>query len=230
MVGQVHKLASFVDELRQMASDVAAIAAQTNLLAVNAAIEAARAGDAGRGFGVLAQEVRKLSAQSGDTGKRIAAKVHAIGEAMAATREAADGSVASDRASLQSSRSAISGVLGNLRDITESLADSTATLKHESEGIQSEIGEALVALQFQDRVAQILSHVKANIERLPDCLGDARPGLTPVCSAALLAELESTYAMAEERKVHRVKAGVKAVAHAAPAAAPAAQDTEVTFF
>jgi methyl-accepting chemotaxis protein len=237
MVQQVHGLARFIDELRQMATDVAAIAAQTNLLAINAAIEAARAGDAGRGFGVLAQEVRKLSAQSGETGKRIAAKVQAVSEAMVATRAAADGSVASDQVSLQGSRDAISGVLGNLRGITEALAESTSTLKNESVGIQSEISEALVALQFQDRVAQILAHVKTNIQRMPECLaapqaaferGDA---LAPVSPAAMLAELESTYAMAEERSVHRVHhgGGAKAAAPAAAATAAAA-DTEVTFF
>ncbi len=238
MVRQVHDLAHFIDELRQMAADVAAIAAQTNLLAINAAIEAARAGDAGRGFGVLAQEVRKLSAQSGDTGKRIAAKVLAISEAIVATRAAADGSVESDKASLQGSRDAISGVLGRLRGITGALAESTATLKSESAGIQAEISDALVQLQFQDRVAQILSHVKANIERMPDALAAPHGAfgnggaLTPVSPAAMLAELESTYAMPEERQLHRAvgKSGASAPRPAPAAAAASAADTEVTFF
>jgi methyl-accepting chemotaxis protein len=223
---QVHGLARFIEELSQMATDVGAIAAQTNLLAINAAIEAARAGEAGRGFGVLAQEVRRLSVQSGDTGKRISCKVQAINEAILATRAAAASSVASDRQMLQSSRDAVAAVLARLRAITDTLASSTDRLRTESLSIQDEITEALIQLQFQDRVAQILGHVTANIALMPDCLSrgsSAGMAPEPVDAKPLLAALESTYAMAEERHVHRHLGK----AEAAPVAVP---EVEVTFF
>jgi methyl-accepting chemotaxis protein len=209
MLEQVRSLNDYTGELRAMAVKVAEIAAQTNLLALNAAIEAARAGEAGRGFAVVADEVRKLSSLSSETGKKMSGTVDIISNAITSVFKIAESSSEHDFKSVASSELIIQQVLQSFNNVTSNLSDSAELLQQESAGIRDELSDVLVSLQFQDRVSQILVHVRNNMEKLHQHLQQYkkdRAASVPIKHIDIkswLAEMEALYATQEQVHTHR---------------------------
>jgi len=222
----IEDLSGFTEQLSKMASEVSSIAAQTNLLALNAAIQSARAGDAGRGFSVVADEVRKLSRSSGDVGKKITETIDAVSEAIEGTLLISRKFAKQDEQTLDNAEQIIASVLRRFSRAASGLSDSEELLRSENNAINYEIADVFVALQFQDRVSQILALVCDDLNKLEQHLHALNNAPTDdermprsVNVEQWLAELAKTYTMEEQLSAHDgAKAEIKT------------QQTNITFF
>jgi methyl-accepting chemotaxis protein len=203
LLTELSGLSKINTDLKKMATEVAAIANQTNLLALNAAIEAARAGEAGRGFAVVADEVRKLSDMSGTTGKDIQAKVDSVNQVIQSSLSLAERMTSEEEAIISQARGVISEVLEGFNQLSATLSNNMEHLQEESRAVGEDVQQVLVNLQFQDRVSQILDHLQQDIDKLDKSLriDTATPPPLPA-KAEWLKALESTYTTMEQKHVH----------------------------
>lgn len=208
LLAHVVELGGVTSTLERMAGEVGDLAKQTNLLALNAAIEAARAGEAGRGFAVVADEVRKLSTASGEMGRKIAETVRTVTGTIGETLEVSRDSARSDELLVSTSSQQIGQVVQRLRAAAAALVDSSAAMAKEGQAVGAEIGDVLVGLQFQDRVSQVLAHVTGDMARLEERLramqDDLHSGRRPEAldGDTWTREMRRTYTTAEQHALH----------------------------
>lgn len=166
MVGSVDDISSNMDNIYLLLEDVTGIAEQTNLLALNAAIEAARAGEHGRGFAVVADEVRKLSTNSSMTGEKIKEVIDDTRLNIASAVTTIKKMASKDMNSSLDSSEKIKTMMEELTDMNNSVSGKMNSISERTQNISSNMEVAIRALQFEDMVNQLTTHVEDTCQKI----------------------------------------------------------------
>jgi methyl-accepting chemotaxis protein len=168
-INAAHKMEDMVgsmDNMFTLLQQVQNLADQTNLLALNAAIEAARAGEAGRGFAVVADEVRSLSESSRVLNEQIKEHTGLVKESLAEARDIVGHIASLDMNLAIKAKGNMDDMLLQLERVNEFVAHSIEQSAGITSGIKNDVGTAVTALQFEDAVSQIIDYLHRNIEGL----------------------------------------------------------------
>lgn len=174
LVEMTDRISAQMAEVRGTLGQIEGISKQTNLLALNAAIEAARAGEAGRGFAVVADEVRDLSGRTSQFSQQIRDSLIGMQSSIEATELAINQMAAQDMTFALTSKSDVELAMSGINDLNRQTGDTVAELSLIGEQVEQTINQAVMSLQFQDMVTQLLTHVGRRLDVLDEILVDER--------------------------------------------------------
>ncbi len=178
MVGVIYDLGEHMAKVEKLLTDVQGIADQTNLLALNAAIEAARAGEAGRGFAVVADEVRNLSKNSDKFSEEIRVVVNASKKNIALAHEMVEKMASKDMNVAITSKSNVDSMLVGIAQMNDDIALKIAEVSGITGQIETSVGDAVRGLQFEDMARQMIEFLELNTQHFQAVSDEVRIGFS----------------------------------------------------
>lgn len=146
---------SHIDSITEMTTIISKISSQTNLLAMNAAIEAAHAGDSGKGFAVVADEVRKLAVSSAVSVKTISETLKALVIAIKETDQ-----------NVKSSGTAFLSISDEVKDVSSAMHEIESSVRELSIGSNDILNSTSMLNDLTSQVKDAVSVVQTNDDTL----------------------------------------------------------------
>jgi len=162
-------IGAVVGDLGRMVQIVRGLSRQTRMLALNASIEAARAGAAGRGFAVVASEVKDLSLQSDLAGVQIGAGIAKLQQVVHAGLDTIVGRrIAKEASGFDDISAAVSELTDNLQKLFSHQRDTLQRVQYENERLSGPIMQMIGSIQFQDVLKQRLQAIVNCFDKVSD--------------------------------------------------------------
>ena len=163
---RINELESQLFDVEKALKRVEQISNQAKLVALNGQIEAARLGESGKSFSVVAEETKVLAANASMTSETIQSLISQLGSTLRSTAADLHSRTKQDFEALADSQVAVTSMLNRLQQANDAMSRSLENTTELSRQMQKDVGRSVIAMQFQDRLNQRIDHIIEAIKEL----------------------------------------------------------------